>query len=139
MSFEPDVSVPCMIRTLDTTPRYWSNCESKIRRLQRGVGVALRRRDALDDRVEQLGHALAGLGRDAQDLVGGDAEDLLDLGGVAVGVGGRQVDLVERGDDLEVVLQRQVAVGQRLGLDALGGVDHAGRRPRRRRGLRLTS
>ena len=45
-------------------------------------------------------------------------------GGVAVGVGGGQVDLVERGDDLEVVLQRQVAVGQRLGLDALRGVDH---------------
>ena len=44
--------------------------------------------------------------------------------GVAVGVGGRQVDLVERGDDLEVVLERQVAVGQRLRLDPLGGVDH---------------
>ena len=75
------------------------------------------------DGVEQLGHALAGLGRDAQDVLGGDAEHVLDLHRVAVGVGGRQVDLVERGDDLEVVLQRQVAVGQRLGLDALGGVD----------------
>ena len=75
------------------------------------------------DGVEQLGHALAGLGADAQDLVGGDAEHLLDLGGVAVGVGGRQVDLVEGGHDLEVVLEGQVAVGQRLGLDALGGVD----------------
>ena len=43
--------------------------------------------------------------------------------GVAVGVGGREVDLVERGDDLEVVLEGEVAVGERLGLDALGGVD----------------
>ena len=43
--------------------------------------------------------------------------------GVPVGVGGRQVDLVQRGDDLEVVLERQVAVGEGLGLDALGGVD----------------
>ena len=34
-----------------------------------------------------------------------------------------QVELVEAGDDLEVVLEGQVAVGQRLGLDALGGVD----------------
>ena len=88
------------------------------------------------DGVEQLGHALAGLGADAQDLVGRDAEHLLDLGRVAVGIGGGQVDLVERGHDLEVVLERQVAVGQRLGLDALGGVDeqdHAlarGQRPR---------
>ena len=47
----------------------------------------------------------------------------LDLGGVAVGVGGRQVDLVERGDDLEVVLEGEVAVGQGLGLDALRRVD----------------
>ena len=93
-------------------------------RLERRVGVAGRRRDALDHRVEQLGHAVAGLGRDPQDVVGRDAEDVLDLHRVAVGIGGRQVDLVERGHDLEVVLHRQVAVGQRLRLDALGGVDH---------------
>ena len=55
--------------------------------------------------------------------LGRDAEHLLDLGRVAVGLGGRQVDLVEAGDDLEVVLEGQVAVGQGLGLDALGGVD----------------
>ena len=73
-------------------------------RLQRRVGVAGRRRDALDDGVEQLGHALAGLGGEAQDVLGGDAEHGLDLVGVPVGIGGRQVDLVERGHDLEVVL-----------------------------------
>ena len=66
----------------------------------------------------------------------GDAEHPLDLRGVPVGLGRRQVDLVEGGHDLEVVLEGQVAVGQRLGLDALGGVDeqdHAlagGQRPR---------
>ena len=92
-------------------------------RLQRRVRIAGRGRDALDDGVEQLAHALAGLGRDAQDLIGGDAEHVLDLGGEAIRVGRREIDLVEGGDDLEVVLQRQVAVGQRLGLDALGGVD----------------
>ena len=92
-------------------------------RPQRRVGVALRRRDALDDGVEQLGHALARLGRDAQDRLGREAEDALDLERVALRVGGRQVDLVEDGDDLEVVLDGLVAVGQRLGLDALGGVD----------------
>ena len=91
--------------------------------LQRGVGIALRRRNAGDDRVEQLVDAVAGLGRDAQDVLGGDAEHGLDLHRVAIGVGGGQVDLVQRGDDLQVVLQRQVAVGQGLGLDALGGVD----------------
>ena len=48
---------------------------------------------------------------------------MLDLGGAALRVGRRQVDLVEHGDDLEVVLDGLVAVGQRLGLDPLGGVD----------------
>ena len=79
------------------------------------------------DRVEELGDALAGLGRDPQDGVGVDAEHALDLRGVALGVGRGQVDLVERGDDLEVVLDRLVAVGERLGLDALARVDEQDR------------
>ena len=110
-------------RTLDTTPRYWSNWLSKIKRLECRIGIAGRRRDRRDDRIEQLRHALAGLGRDAHDVVGGDAEDVLDLGGEAVGVGGREIDLVEHGDDRQVVLEGEVAVGERLRLDPLGGVD----------------
>ena len=39
------------------------------------------------------------------------------------GLRGRQVDLVEHRDDVEVVLQRQVEVGQGLRLDALRRVD----------------
>ena len=34
-----------------------------------------------------------------------------------------QVDLVDDRDDLEVVLDREIGVGQRLRLDALGRVD----------------
>ena len=41
-----------------------------------------------------------------------------------VGLGGGQVDLVDDGDDLEVVLDRQIGVGERLGLDALRRVHH---------------
>ena len=92
--------------------------------LQRGVGRAGRGRGALDDGVEQLGHAGAGLGRDPQDGIGGQAQHLLDLGRVPVGVGRGQVDLVEGGHDLQVVLEGHVAVGQGLGLDALGRVHH---------------
>ena len=43
--------------------------------------------------------------------------------GDAVGLGRREVDLVERGDDREVVLEREVAVGEGLRLDALRRVD----------------
>ena len=85
--------------------------------------VALRRRHVLDDRVEQLGHALAGLRRDAQHLLGGDAEHPLDLARDPVGLGRHEVDLVHHRDDREVVLEREVAVGERLRLDALRGVD----------------
>ena len=73
--------------------------------------------------VEQDSDALAGLGRDAQHLVGGQPEHLLDLLRVAVRLGRGQVDLVQRRDDLEVVLEGEIAVGERLRLDALGGVD----------------
>ena len=59
------------------------------------------------------------LGGDAQDLVGGNSEDPFDLSRVAVGIGGGQVDLVEGGEDLLVVLEGLVHVGQRLRLDAL--------------------
>ena len=40
-----------------------------------------------------------------------------------IDVGRRQVDLVEDRDDLEVVLEREVDVGDRLRLDALRRVD----------------
>ncbi len=92
--------------------------------LQRSIGIALRCRDPLADRVEQPVDAFASLGGDPQDVFGGDTENRLDLHRVPVGVGGRQVDLVERGDDIEVVLHGEVAVGQCLGLDSLCGIDH---------------
>ncbi len=85
--------------------------------------IADRRRDALDHRVEELGHALPRLRADPQDLVGRDPEHALDLVRVQIRVGRGQIDLVERRHDLEVVLERQVAVREGLGLDALRRVD----------------
>ena len=41
-----------------------------------------------------------------------------------VRVGGRQVDLVDDRHDFEALLDRGVAVGDALRLDALGGIDH---------------
>ena len=92
-------------------------------RPQRRLGVALGRRDAGDDGVEQLGHPLPRLGRDVQDGLGRQSQHVLDLERAADRVGRRQVDLVEDRHDLEIVLDGLVAVGQRLGLNALGGVD----------------
>ena len=91
-------------------------------RPRRRVEVALRRRDAAHDRLEQLLHPLAGLGGDPDRLLGVVAEQLVDLAGHALGLGAGQVDLVQRGDQLEAAVDGQVGVGERLRLDALGGV-----------------
>ena len=91
-------------------------------RLQRAVGVALRRRDAADELLEQFGHVLAGLGADADGVLGLDADDLLDLLDDLRRVGRRQVDLVQDRDDFEPLLERRVAIGDALRLDALRGV-----------------
>ncbi len=92
-------------------------------RPRRGVRVSLGGRDEPDNLVQQVLDALPGLGAYPEDLAGVAADDPGEFGGVAVGLGGRQVDLVQHGDDLEVGVKRQVQVGQRLRLDALGGVD----------------
>ena len=102
----------------------------------RRTGVAHGGGDDLDDAVEQRLHALPGLARHQQHLVLVDADELGDLVGVLLGLGAGQVDLVEDGDDGEVVLQGQVEVRQSLGLDALGRVDEQDGALARRQGAR---
>ena len=87
------------------------------------VWVAARRVNPLDDRVEDVLDALAGLRRDAQHAIGIVSDQVGDLRRGAVRVGLREVDLVHDRDDLEVVLDRQVGVRERLGLDPLRRVD----------------
>ena len=77
----------------------------------------------LDDRVEDVLDALARLRRDAQDALRIVSDQVCDLRSGAVRVGLRQVDLVHDRDDLQVVLDRQVGVRERLGLDPLRRVD----------------
>ena len=79
--------------------------------------------ELVDDGLEHVGDAEAGLGRDQHGLAGVDADHLLDLLADALGLGGGQVDLVEDDDDLVVLVDGLVDVGERLRLDALGGVD----------------
>ena len=85
--------------------------------------VALRGRDAGDDRLEDLGDAGAVLGAREDDLLARDRQHVLELVHDRLGVGRRQVDLVEDRDEGQVLAQGEVDVGERLGLDALGGVD----------------
>ena len=78
--------------------------------------------------------ALAGTGQRAV-----KANDLLDLFPRAFDVGGRQVDLVDDRDNLEVGLQREVDVGERLGLDPLGGIHRTSSAPSQAASARDTS
>ena len=85
--------------------------------------VALGRRRPRHDRLEDGLHALAGLGRDGEDLVVRRPRELVQLHLGLGHVARRQVDLVQHRDDLEVVVDGEVGVGHRLRLDPLRGVD----------------
>ncbi len=89
----------------------------------RRVGVTDGGRQLLDDDVEQFLDTDARLAGDLEYVLRFAADEAGDLRGVLLGLRGRQVDLVEYRDDREVVLHRQVQVGERLRLDALRGVD----------------
>ena len=89
-----------------------------------------------DDRLENLRHAGAHLRAGQNRVVAVEADDVGDLAARLFGLRARQIDLVDDRDDLEVVLDREVGVGERLRLDALRRVDEQqralarGQRPR---------
>ena len=87
------------------------------------MDVGSGRWDAVHDRLEHFGHAGAVLGAGEEDVLARDGERLLELAHHHLRVGGGQVDLVDDRDDRQVLGHRQVHVGERLGLDALAGVD----------------
>ena len=87
-------------------------------------GSPARRRDASDDRFEDVRHALAGLGAAAHGVGGRDADDVLDFLDHPLGLRRRQIDLVQDRHDLDPLLDRRVAVRDGLRFHALRGVDH---------------
>ena len=83
---------------------------------------ALGGRYALHDRFEQFVDSGALLGRYEHRSVGIQAEIVVDLVLGAGDIGRGHVYLVDDRDDFKVVLEGEVKIGKRLGLDALGGV-----------------
>ena len=92
-------------------------------RLKRSVVVSLGRRDKEDNRLEKVMDALTRLARYANGIIGRNGELLLDLLLDLLRMGAREVDLVDRGNDIEVGVHGEAGVGDRLCLDALGGVN----------------
>jgi hypothetical protein len=100
--------------------------------LERGAGVTRRRRQPVHDGLERLVNAGSRLGTRKDRAVGVEPDDVLDLPLALVGLRARQVDLVDHRHDFEVVVDRQVGVGEGLGLHALRRI-HQQQRPLARR------
>ncbi len=88
-------------------------------RPERPIAVAVGRRDTLDDRVQQLGDAKTGLAGGEEDLLVLEPERRAEVLADEVDVDIRKVHLVDHGNDLEALLDGEVGVRKRLGLDAL--------------------
>ena len=128
--------VPSITRMTITTPRYGSYQESKMSALRGALGTAGRRRQPGDNRFEDFRHAGAYLGAGQYGARTVQSDDVLNLASRLFGLRARQVDLVDDRNDLQAVLDRQIRIGQRLGFDALRGIDEQkrtlarGERPR---------
>jgi hypothetical protein len=92
-------------------------------RLQRGAGIAARRGDALDYRLQDPLAAESRFAAAAQHFVGFEPERLDHFLADLIGARVVEVDFVHRRDDGQVVLHRGERVGDRLGFDPLEGVD----------------
>ena len=92
--------------------------------LQRCLGIAFWGGYFLNDGVQQLRDALAGLAAGPQDILTRTTQQLDDLVFHLVGAGARQVDLIDHRNDLQVVLDGHIEIRDGLRLYALGGVDN---------------
>ncbi len=93
-------------------------------RLQRRLGVPLRRRHLGNHGFEHFTYAQASLGRAMHRVRSIDADHLLDLANRIIRVRRRQIDLVQHRHDLDTEFNRGVAVRHGLCLDALRRIDH---------------
>ena len=94
-------------------------------RAQRRVRRALGRRHPVHDRFENLRRCRCPfLALTSTASLASRPITLLDLLANALGLGRRQIDLVDDRNDFQIVMQRQVGVGQRLRFDALRRVHH---------------
>ena len=92
-------------------------------RAQRRVDAAVRRANALHDGLQHVAGAGAFFGRRVQHLAFVEADDRRQLARHLGRVSIRQVDLVDNGDDRQVVVEGEVGMGECLRLYALRGVD----------------
>ena len=93
-------------------------------RLQRRVGIALGGRHVPHDHLQHGGDVDPVFCRDFRGVLGAQADDILDFLLDLRRPGRGQIDLIDDREDLQVVVDGKIGVGQGLGFHALAGVHH---------------
>ena len=86
------------------------------------VCIADRGRNVVDNGFEKVVHAFAGFCRAQNGIVCWNRQSILDLLAGTVGVGCREIDLVDQGDDFKIRVHCHHGVGNRLRLDTLRSI-----------------
>ena len=81
-------------------------------------------RDALHDGIQDVLDTLASLARGTDDIRTVAADKVDDLIFHLIGHGRRHVDLVDHGDNLQIMVDGHIEIRDGLRLHALGGIDH---------------
>src|SRR6202041_3547697 len=84
-------------------------------------------RNVTNKPIEQLVDPLSGLSRDFEYRLRLTTKEADYLSSGALNIGGRQINLIEHRDNRKIGSQRQVDIGQRLGLDSLGSIHNQNR------------
>ena len=90
---------------------------------KRGLALAARRRDAVDDDVEELGNAFSSLRADSMDTLRIDSKGIDHFFNDLVRPRSRHVNLVEDGHYGKASFHGQVGIGDGLSFNALGRID----------------
>ena len=90
---------------------------------QRRIKWATRCGNARDKCLKNFGDTDASLRRRKDHLFPWNGEGVFEFGHHHLGIGGREIDLVEHRNDHQAELHRQVHVGERLRLDPLAGIN----------------
>ena len=93
-------------------------------RAQRSVGIAARRRHALHDGFQRFVNADALFRAHQKRVARIEADHVFNLLANAFGLGRGQIDLVNYRDNFQIMVQREIGIGEGLGFHALRRVDH---------------
>ena len=93
-------------------------------RLERRIAIAARGRQPVNNAFQHFRYVLSSFRGNENRVRGVEPDHVLDLLLHLVGLGGREVDLVEHRHDFVIVIERLIDVGEGLRFDALRSVHH---------------